>query len=169
MILLTDEYKETIQKYHEINRQWGNGPRAYIPALGKFIYENKVVDLLDYGCGKAKNLQFIFDCVTAAYDPGVPEYSQDPKVCEHLICMDVLEHIERDCIESVLQHINSKFTKKALLSISLQPSRDILPDGRNAHILMKPAAWWVEILSRYLTLESIVFGRGNLLVSVTPK
>ena len=35
MILLTDEYKETIQKYHEINSHWGNGPKAYIPALGK--------------------------------------------------------------------------------------------------------------------------------------
>jgi hypothetical protein len=168
-MLLTDEYKTIIEKYHKVNKLWGNGPRAYIPALGKFIYENKVVDLLDYGCGKAKNLQFIFDCVKESYDPGVPEYSNDPKVCEHLICMDVLEHIEPNCIGNVLNHINSKFTKKALLSISLLPARDVLPDGRNAHILIKPAEWWVKTLSEHLTLESILFSKGNLLVLVTPK
>jgi len=38
-----------------------------------------------------------------------------------------------------------KLSKKATyLVISTRPASKILADGRNAHLIVKPADWWVE-------------------------
>jgi hypothetical protein len=167
--MISDYYKNQIRGLHESKSTWGNGPRGHILRICKWVYENKVRDLLDYGCGKGKNMPFILPVKITNYDPGVAEWESDPKVCEHLMCLDVLEHIEPMYIGDVLEHISSKFTKSAMLTIALTPSKDILPDGKNAHILLRPSSWWVDTLEAYVTLQSMEFNTSSITVFVTPK
>ena len=91
------------------------------------------------------------------YDPGIKEWSNDPKPEDYLLCADVLEHVEPDLIDNVIKHLISKFNKKALLSISLMKSRKILPNGNNTHLLIKPSKWWIKKLEQYATIEDIQF------------
>lgn len=166
-LLCTEEYRNQLSQYHQKDATWGNGPRRYIPVVGHFIYENQVTNVLDYGCGKGKNLSWIFGGITwVNYDPGIEQWASDPATCPHLICMDVLEHIEPELLDNVLEHINSKFTKRALLSISCSPSRHELPDGRNAHLIIENHIWWLQKLEKVFTLEKVYYLRGDSFVVV---
>ena len=160
-MLVTDEYKKQLEQYHTEHKNWGSGPRAQISRLGKFFHDNNVLEVVDYGCGKATNMKFIFPIKIHSYDPGVPTWSADPPCAPYLICMDVLEHIEPELLEDVLQHIDSKFTRKALLGISMSPAKETLPDGRNAHLIQKPVGWWLERLQKYFYVETIEIARTN--------
>lgn len=169
--MITEEYRAQITEYHRQNKIWGNGPRMYIPIIGKFIWDNKITDILDYGCGKGVNLSFIFGARMhwEKYDPGVPEWSADPKVCDHMVCMDVLEHIEPEMLESVFLHMRSKFRKKALLSVSCGPAKDILPDGRNAHLIQEKDTWWLAQLHKYFFVEEVHYeGADNFICIISP-
>jgi len=110
--------------------------------------------LLDYGCGHnlslKKNLEptrsFRYQC----YDPGVPEYADDPIPAELVVCIDVLEHIEPSCIENVLDHLESLTEKVLFATIHTGPAAKKLPDGRNAHLIQRPVAWWLpKLMDRF--------------------
>jgi hypothetical protein len=167
--MISKEYRDQLRGLHEAQSTWGNGPRGHILRISKWIYDTKITELLDYGCGKGKNIPHMLPISIVNYDPGVPQWDVDPRVCRHLMCMDVLEHIEPEHLDNVLTHIASKFTVSALMSISLAESRDILPDGRNAHILIRPATWWIDTLQRYFTLNTVEFKSNVILVFITPK
>ena len=167
--LISDEYKQQIRQLHTANDIWGNGPRGHILRIARWIYDSKITELLDYGCGKGKNIPYMLPISIINYDPGVPQWENDPKVCEHLMCMDVLEHIEPELIDDVLAHIASKFTQEALMSISLVEAKEYLPDGRNAHILLHPVAWWIEKLEEFFEIRSIEFKSNCILTFVGVK
>jgi len=167
--MISDYYRQQLQTLHEENVTWGNGPRMYMLRISKWILEEEVTELLDYGCGKGKNVPFILPIKIVNYDPGVPQWSADPQVCKHLLCIDVLEHIEPEHLYSVLEHIASKFTVGAMLNIALTESKHFLPDGRNAHILLRPVAWWVEVLQEFYTLESLEFKEASFTAFIRPK
>lgn len=160
-MLYTDEYKDQLNLYHQENRLWGSGPRSKMPRIGKFICDNNVTEFVDYGCGKGEIMKTIFPCRVHSYDPGVPKWSADPPTAPYLICMDVLEHIEIELMDNVLAHIDSKFTRKALLGISSAPAKEFLPDGRNAHLTQRPTWWWVKKLQERFRIESAEFGSKN--------
>lgn len=107
-------------------------------------------DILDYGCGKG-SLDFPN---IKRYDPGVEEFKEDPPEADLVVCTDVLEHIEPDLIDNVLSHIQSKMRKKGYFTIGLDEANKKLPDGRNAHVLIRPIDWWIEKLSEYFRVES---------------
>tara|TARA_R110001592_G_scaffold132485_4_gene347126 strand:- start:221 stop:490 length:270 start_codon:yes stop_codon:yes gene_type:complete len=80
----------------------------------------------------------------------------------------VLEHIEPQLIDNVIEHLISKFNKKALLIISLKESKTILPDGNNAHLIVKPYDWWIEKIKPYCNIEHIEFTKQkDLLINLT--
>jgi cytochrome oxidase Cu insertion factor (SCO1/SenC/PrrC family) len=59
-----------------------------------------------------------------------------------VVCTDVLEHIELDRLRAVMNHIQGLARKVILLSVALDPANKTLSDGRNAHLIQKPPAWW---------------------------
>ena len=152
-MLLTEAYRRELQKIHQEDEDWGTGPRGNIIYICNFLYCNNVGKLLDYGCGKGENLGWFLPIEVSNYDPAMYEWSTDPEPEDYLLCTDVLEHIEPECIEDVLKHLVSKFNKKALLCISLQKSKKFLSDGRNAHLLVKPDIWWTTLLKKYCDIE----------------
>lgn len=115
--------------------------RQYIESLG-------FTDILDYGCGKGKL------GLGKKYDPAIPEFSTDPDPADLLVSTDVLEHIEPDLLDNVLIHMKSKMKKQGFLTIGCSPASKKLPDGRNAHLIVRSPDWWIEKLKEHFVILS---------------
>ncbi len=124
----------------------------------------EVDHLLDYGCGHNQSLKKNLKPKKAfkyqAYDPGVPEYSEEPVPAEMVVCIDVLEHIEPECLEEVLDHLESLTEKVLFCTIHTGPAGKVLPDGRNAHLIQKPYDWWLPNFTERFQLQGF-HRRGN--------
>lgn len=106
-----------------------------------------VTHLLDYGCGSqvnlAKHLKVKAKLTYQAYDPGVPRFSKAPLPAQMVACIDVLEHIEPDFLDSVLNDLH-RLTQGVLFStVDTAPAVKTLSDGRNAHLIQEPLSWWL--------------------------
>jgi 2-polyprenyl-3-methyl-5-hydroxy-6-metoxy-1,4-benzoquinol methylase len=86
------------------------------------------------------------------YDPAIPDFAATPPRCDLVVCTDVLEHVEPDCIVGVLKDLDRVTGKVIFTSTALNPAMKLLPDGRNAHILLRPAHWWVDMFRKHTTL-----------------
>jgi hypothetical protein len=87
------------------------------------------------------------------YDPGVPEYADPPTPAEFVVCIDVLEHIEPHLIDDVLDHLAELTQEMLFATVSTRPAGKVLPDGRNAHLIQKPAEWWLPKIMERFTLK----------------
>lgn len=155
-MLISESYKKELEELHKINEDWGTGPKISVIGICHWMYMNNIKRVLDYGCGKGR-LSLFLPIEVSNYDPGIPEWCVNPKPEDYLLCTDVLEHVEPDYIENVIEHLVSKFKKKAYLIIALGPSRVILPSGRNAHLIIKSAEWWIKLVKKYAFIEHIEF------------
>jgi len=109
-------------------------------------------DILDYGCGKGT----LNDCMNIdikEYDPCVEGKDTPPDPAEIVVCTDVLEHIEPDYLEDVLDDLQRLATRHVLLVIATVPAGKTLPDGRNAHLIVEPAEFWLPKLMARWELE----------------
>lgn len=108
--------------------------------------------ILDYGCGQSRLLDQLnlgFPCDMRRYDPAIPQVSQRPdSVFDLLINVDVLEHIEEADLDLVLSEMRS-LCRHALIIVDTRPAGTLLSDGRNAHVTLKPHAWWQERIERH--------------------
>jgi hypothetical protein len=82
------------------------------------------------------------------YDPGIDGKEGMPKPCDLVVCTDVLEHVEPDKLEAVEDHLFRICGMGALLVIATRAANAILPDGRNAHLIVQPPAWWIDRINR---------------------
>lgn len=118
-----------------------------------------VSHLLDYGCGAqtnlARHLKADHKLTYQAYDPGVPRFSRAPIPAQMVACIDVLEHIEPDCLDNVLDDIVRLTEVIAFLSIDTGPATKTLTDGRNAHLIQQPLSWWLPKLCDRWDLQTL--------------
>ena len=63
------------------------------------------------------------------------------------------EPIEENYLEAVLDDIQRVTLKLCYFSISSIPAKKFLSDGRNAHLIQKPARWWVPKLCERFDIE----------------
>jgi hypothetical protein len=122
--------------------------------VAEIVKNLQVSHLLDYGCGhnlslfkalgpKLKALGLPYKVTLQAYDPGVPQLAAPPVPAQMVTCLDVLEHIEPECLEAVLDDLQ-RCTKAVLFAtIASGPAVKTLPDGRNAHLIQQPIKWWL--------------------------
>lgn len=145
MQLITDTYLDLNRKLHESNPNFGTSGQKYVSEVIELVTMVDTQDILDYGCGKstlAMNLPFSIK----QYDPAVPKYAAQPKEADIVVCTDVVEHIEPVYIDNVLDHLQLLTRKACFIAGSTVPARKTLEDGRNAHLIIKPARWWVNQL-----------------------
>jgi hypothetical protein len=120
--------------------------------------------LLDYGCGHNLSLKktlkperpIKYQC----YDPAVPDYAGNPTPAQMVVCIDVLEHIEPDCLEEVLDHLEELTEQVLFATVHTGPAGKVLSDGRNAHLIQQPYQWWLPKFIERFQLQGF-HQRGN--------
>lgn len=164
---------ESLKKmYQEIHKTTPFGKRGKFPKyLERFIIDVKPNSILDFGCGKGKLLGKIKESFpnidTVGYDPANPEFDKsidDIKV-DMIISSDVLEHVEPEYINETLKFLKSK-SKFFFHLIACSPAKLVLPDGRNAHLIVENDNWWRE---KFLNLNYKVHQEYFLTFEKYPK
>lgn len=159
--LISPEYKDIIKKMHQIH-VWGADGHKHCVAVNEIVSSNNISTVLDYGCGrgtlkkellKNKRINAVFE-----YDPAIQGKDLLPGEADLVVCTDVLEHIEADKIDDVLDHIDFLSSKAAYLVISCRYANAVLPNGKNAHLIVKPPQWWEEKINNVFTGKIEFYG-----------
>lgn len=168
--LVSDEYKKLLQHEHSTS-EWGIMAGKMINKLETFLIENNATEVLDYGAGSSsfKKALTLDNIKVYEYDPGVPELDVVPEPREYTICIDVLEHIEPNLIDSVIEDLARVTKIKGFFTIAMYPARRILQDGRNAHLILEDTSWWISKLCNYFNITNLKEINEQLEVEVSPK
>lgn len=150
--LVSSEYQDVLRKTHQRER-WGNAGKSHVDEVLALASRVDAKDILDYGCGTGSLKTALrsagFDIPVQEFDPGIPDKDTMPRPADLIVCTDVLEHVEESRIDLTLSHIRNLMRKGAYFIIAMNKAKLTLPDGRNAHLLQKPAEWWVSRLKKY--------------------
>lgn len=148
--MISSEYLNQLSLVHA-SRTWGASGYSHAPVILAYLRKLKANSVLDYGCGRATLKKVLIDNgvdpdLIFEYDPAIPGKDQRPKPADLLVANDVLEHIEPDYLDETLSFMRSLAIKGAYFTIALTPSKVSLPDGRNAHLMIKSSEWWQDAL-----------------------
>ena len=163
---ISEEYRKEQQRLHE-NPNYGVASISYAPLVTKIIDSLGVTELLDYGAGKgnlAKHIKPAHNVEVRHYEPANPnhpEWAEKPDSAQLVTCIDVLEHIEPELIDNVLDDLQRCTEFFGFFTVHTGPAVKTLSDGRNAHLIQEPSAWWLaKILSRWDLLQYQVQPNG---------
>lgn len=156
-MLITEEYRELNRTLHiEKPRSYGVSGKRWANAVQEVVRARECKSVLDYGCGKqtlAREVSLPTDVTWQDYDPCISGLDARPSPADLVVCGDVLEHIEPECIDAVLADIASLAKKAAYLVVAIVPAIKSLPDGRNAHLIVEPLSWWGGKLGEHFTIN----------------
>lgn len=161
------------QKLLHQNPHYGVASIKLAPIVRDILKAHQLRSMSDYGAGK-QNLKKALDQIGASgfdyfpYDPAFPEYGP-PKPAELVCCLDVLEHIEPEFVESVVSDLANITRKVGFLSIATAPAKKFLSDGRNAHLIQKPSSWWLPRLCERFEIINLWRADTNILMLVEPR
>lgn len=144
--LISNAYQAQQAHLHEENDAYGSSSVVYAPIVSTFCNNLEITSLLDYGCGKGRlfeNLKVNHKMTLQAYDPAVPRFSEAPIPSQMVACIDVLEHIEPDCLDAVLDELQRLTLEVGIFSVCTCAAFKTLDDGRNAHLIQQPMEWWL--------------------------
>ena len=155
METISRQYLAEQVKLHE-NPSYGISSIGFAPLVADIINHMSPQTVTDYGAGKC-HLKKTLDSLGVdgyqyqPFDPAFPEYGL-ALVADLVCCIDVLEHIEPHLLDNVLSDL-ARITKKiGFFSIHTGPALKHLSDGRNAHLIQKPEAWWQAKLNNFFTV-----------------
>lgn len=141
--------------YLELNRQlhaggsYGLGGQRWAETVQNVCRTAGSRDVLDYGCGQ-RTLEKSLGFPIRNYDPCIAGLDAPPAPADVVVCTDVLEHIEPECLDEVLDDLQRVVRKVAFLVIANRPAKKTLPDGRNAHLIQEGPEWWLpKLRSRF--------------------
>lgn len=158
--LVSQGYKSQLEKLHAAKR-WGADGAKHAREISALCDKTMPATILDYGCGENQLAEALKPRRVSGYDPGIPERSKLPKPCDLVACTDVLEHVEPAKLEAVLDHIFRLTARVAYLVISMRAANAILPDGRNAHLIVEGEEWWREKLAASAWRDLDISNRGK--------
>ena len=167
MARYSTQYEELQKSFHESTPAYGTSGTKYVDHVLGMATQLKTQDICDYGCGKA-TLQKGLPFPIQNYDPFMPEYTKRPHPAMLVVCTDVLEHIEPASLREVLIDLQSLTLQALFLQVATRPAKKFLPDGRNAHLIQQPAAWWLPQLLQHFDLQSFQNNGGEFLALLTP-
>jgi hypothetical protein len=167
-ILITDEYASLNEKLHQDNLAYGVGGGKHADTVLKLCERLKTTSVLDYGCGKGylgKALPFpIWE-----YDPAIEGKKDSPRPADIVVCTDVLEHIEPECLPAVIADLRRCTKQVGFFAVHTGPAQKFLADGRNAHLIQEGKAWWTEKLGVMFKIGRVYEVGPELWFVVEPK
>lgn len=179
LCLFTPEHVEMQRDLHA-RYNYGKGVDAGECAMlvrGLAPYGSTV---LDYGCGQGhfkRVLGIKYDI--REYDPSIEGKDTRPSPADVVVCADVLEHVEPALIANVLSDLRNLTLRTAIMVIATKPSKKILADGRQSHLIVENAAWWRRRIEEKFLIDGfddrtedghglLVVGRPRTVVKLGP-
>lgn len=162
MTLITDAYRAEQQALHA-STEYGTASIAEAEKVANLLNANPSIStVLDYGAGRGNLIRTLHErkLVTRpfTYRPYEPANAAHPDWAEHpgeqrfdlVACIDVLEHIEPECLDGVLDDLARLTDFLAYVTVHTGPAAKTLSDGRNAHLIQQGARWWLpKLLARF--------------------
>ena len=151
MITISPAYLAEQQLLHK-NPGYGAASVHVAPFVARVIQRMDARSLSDYGAGKCR-LQLALqelgiEIDYRPYDPAYPAYGA-PQPADLVTCIDVLEHVEPEYLDSVLSELAQVTVRLGFFTVHTGPALKLLSDGRNAHLIQRPMAWWAHSISKY--------------------
>ena len=169
---ITHEYKNQLLQLHQNDPSWGTSGREFAPTVSKIVHDFMPKNILDYGCGKQTLSRALPQFRIIGYDPGIPGLDEPPEPVDLVVCTDVLEHVEPDCLEDVLDDLQRVTRNNIFLQVATEAAKHKLPDGRNAHLIVQPPKWWMDKLWERFNLLSYAgfeYGFHAFFSTIKPK
>lgn len=167
--LISDEYKAQLEQLHNEKADFGTSSPMYAGLIRKVIDQYKCGDMLDFGCGKAALKQALgIKSGYYGFDPAISEYAETPEPRDLVVCTDVLEHVEPGREENVMAELQRVTRKVGFFAIHTGKAINVLPDGRNAHLIQEPARWWLPKLCRHFNIKALEVGTHGFWVITEP-
>ena len=163
-MLISDDYRALNTKMHADDGAWGRQAVKTWEQVHHIAAKCGLKKLLDYGCGK----QMLRQCLeplgyeVTCYDPAFPETATPPEPHDFVVCMDVLEHIEPECLADVLKDLQRVILDVGFFMVATRPSIKTLPDGSNCHRIVEPMEWWLKKLSEYFEIGESLDRKGRV-------
>ena len=152
--LFSQQHIDFQKQVHDECPAYGNASLVFAPMVSELCNANVIQSLLDYGAGEGQvpqNLELDHDMDVQLYDPAIKRLQDSPKPAEMVVCLDVLDAVETDCIDAVLDDLKSLTTKMAFFAINtMQPESmqgtEIDDSGRE----FQPMEWWLpKLMERF--------------------
>ena len=154
-MLISEDYRTLNTGLHK-NPAYGISGQRYAEDANMVCEKLGCSTLLDYGCGKGTlktALRSIGSPIAVTeYDPAIIGKDAPAKPADMVFSSDVMEHIEPELLYNVLSDIAALSRKAAFLIIHNDPAKKILQDGRNAHLIVQPAEWWHDTVSKHIEI-----------------
>ncbi len=171
-MLISPDYLKLNAQLHEERETYGSHGWPWIGPILHFMLDAGAHDLLDYGAGKGLLAKwFPSDGYGPVYCYDPVTFPEEPSPRDFVVMLDVLEHIEPECLDDVLDHVRSKMKKGGFFVIATRPAKKTLSDGRNAHLIVKDHAYWIAKLYEHFSSAQPVeefCNEGELAVRVKP-
>lgn len=151
-MLISESYRSLNTRLHKDNPDFGVSGHKYSSVVDGLVRAYAIKSILDYGCGKGTLAKALPQYGIHEYDPCVVGKDAPPSPAELVICNDVLEHIEPECIHEVLSDLSRLTQRVGFLVVDVLPAMKFLPDGRNAHILQETESFWHEAISQHFDI-----------------
>ncbi len=158
--LISDQQLALNRSLHQADPEFGrrdaaSGMALRLPlALTRMHEAGLCSSVLDYGTGKGLLVERLRrelpgSINVSGYDPAVERWSARPESPHDVLtCLDVLEHVEINSIDSTIREIATLTGLFCYVVVDLQPAVKRLADGRNAHVLLAPTEWWIARFSQ---------------------
>ena len=161
---ISPHYLEQNRRLHETGQYGASGGRWAGPVL-QLCSDLGTRDVLDYGCGQ-RTLEKGLGFPIRNYDPCIPGLDAPPGPADIVVCTDVLEHVEPECLDAVLDDLKRVTRNAGLFLIATRPAEKTLPDGRNAHLIQEPQSWWLTRLQQRFRVSQVREMPGEFAVIV---
>jgi hypothetical protein len=161
MSVITEEYRKLNEQLHENPNYGSQNAHRWKKIIDELTWEYETFSVLDYGCGKGNLSKIMTKMAVQNYDPAIPEFSATPDPADIVICTDVMEHIEPDCLDDVIDDLKRVTNIALVVNIAMRPAKKVLADGRNAHLIIEDIEWWMGKFLKYFDLRSISGQNGS--------